>query len=145
MYHYTECGLKNIWLANGYHVHATPYGRGISIEHVAELQRAIAQSVLRKAGRLTGAEFRFLRKEQDLSQKGLSDLIGCTVQQINRWENGKVRVPKWADRMLRVIYREYAEDNVRIRGFVDRLNEADARESAKRRFEHEDSTWTEAA
>lgn len=31
----------------------------------------------------------------------------ATVQQINRWENNKTRVAKWADRILRVIYREY--------------------------------------
>lgn len=145
MYHYTECGLRNIWLANGYHVHKTHYGKGVSIEHVDSLQRAIAQSLVRKAARLTGAEFRFLRKEQDLSQKGLAELIGCTIQQVTRWENNKVRVPKWADRWLRVIYREYADNNPQIRGFVDRLNEADARESARRQFAHEDSNWSEAA
>jgi hypothetical protein len=77
--------------------------------------------------------------------QGLSELMGCTVQQINRWENNKVKVPKWADRWLRVIYREYADNNPQIRGFVDRLNEADARESARRQFSHEDSAWNEAA
>jgi putative transcriptional regulator len=87
MYHYTECGLRNIWLANGYHVHKTPYGKGMSIEHVESLQRAIAQSLVRKAARLTGAEFRFLRKEQDLSQKSLAGLIGCTV---SRSTDGKM-------------------------------------------------------
>ena len=145
MYHYTESGLQNVWLANGYRAAETPYGKGIAIEDVEGLHRVIAEGLTKKAGRLTGAEFRFLRKAQELSQKGLGDLIGCGPQQINRWENNKTRTPRWADRIMRVVYREYADNNAQIRGFVDRLNELDARENAKRRFERGDSKWSEAA
>jgi transcriptional regulator with XRE-family HTH domain len=100
---------------------------------------------VRKPGRLTGAKFRFLRTAQELSQKGLGELIGCDVQQIHRWENGKTRVPRWADRILRVVWREYAEGNARIRGFVDRIDERDAKDGARRRFARDRPTWTEAA
>jgi hypothetical protein len=31
MYHYTESGLDNVWLANGYTVIETPYGKGVSV------------------------------------------------------------------------------------------------------------------
>ena len=145
MYHYTESGLQNVWLENGYNNIATPYGIGISIEDVDGLHSVIAEGLILKPGRLTSAEFRFLRKTQELSQKGLGDLIGCGTQQINRWENGKTKVPRWADRIMRVIYRESTDGNAQIRGFVDRLNELDARENAKRRFERDESTWNEAA
>jgi putative transcriptional regulator len=30
-YHYTECGLDNVYLENGFTVHKTAYGRGVSI------------------------------------------------------------------------------------------------------------------
>ena len=146
MYHYTESGLRNIWLSNGYHVKQTPYGEGISIEGVEGLHRTIGLGLMKKAGRLTGAEFRFLRKEQDLSQKGLGNLIGVDGQRLNRWETHKTAVPRWADRILRVIYREYTEDNAQIRGFVDRINELDAKEYTARQFSlQDDNTWTEAA
>lgn len=149
MYHYTESGLRDVWLANGYRMVETPYGTGVAIEDVDGLHRAIATGLAGKAGRLTGAEFRFLRKEQELSQKSLAALVGCTVQQINRWETGKIRVPRWADRVVRVIYREYASGDARFRGFVDRLNEAEARrQEAPARRVHRFARrggWREAA
>lgn len=43
MYHYTESGLLNVWLVNGYQEHETPYGRGLSIEEADELHRAICR------------------------------------------------------------------------------------------------------
>jgi hypothetical protein len=33
MYHYTETGLQNVWLANGYNVRKTSDGDAISIEN----------------------------------------------------------------------------------------------------------------
>ena len=124
MYHYLECGLRNVWLRDGYHEEQTPYGEVVSFEDVGGLHRTIARGLTKKAGRLTGAEFRFLRKEQDLSQKGLADLIGCAAQGLNRWENNKTKVPKWADRLLRVLYREYADEigeDVSNRGYRVRV------------------------
>ena len=32
MYHYRECGLRNVWLANGYDEHDTPYGPGTKLK-----------------------------------------------------------------------------------------------------------------
>lgn len=32
MYHYTEGGLTNVWLSNGFREEDTPYERGVSIE-----------------------------------------------------------------------------------------------------------------
>lgn len=29
MHHYTESGLQNVWLENGYHVRKTPYGDAV--------------------------------------------------------------------------------------------------------------------
>lgn len=145
MYHYTESGLRNIWLANGFNRTQTPYGTAVAIEDVDGLHQAIGNMLVTKSGRLTGTEFRFLRKEQDLSQRSLADLIGCTSQQILRWETGKTRLPKWADRIGRVIYRECIEGNVQIREFVDRLNKADAEAHARKREFVRDGHWAEAA
>ena len=30
MYHYTDGGLRNVWLANGYEIKKTPYGEGVA-------------------------------------------------------------------------------------------------------------------
>ena len=41
MYHYRECGLRNVWLANGFDEHDTPYGPGIAI-HLGDEAAAFA-------------------------------------------------------------------------------------------------------
>jgi DNA-binding transcriptional regulator YiaG len=103
-YHYTESGLRNIWLANGYTVRQTKYGKGVSIHDVEGLNRAISQALASKS-HLTGAEVRFLRKEMGMSQRGLGELLGVTDQAVAKWE--KIgRLPKTADRLLRLIYIE---------------------------------------
>lgn len=31
MYHYTQCGLDNVWLENGYKVKKTAYGQAVAV------------------------------------------------------------------------------------------------------------------
>ncbi len=38
MYHYTESGLRNVYLKNGYTITKTEYGEAISIKDVAGLR-----------------------------------------------------------------------------------------------------------
>ena len=122
-YHYTEGGLRNIWLANGYTVRKTKYGDGVSIHDVDGLHRAIAHAVANKP-HLTGAEVRFLRKEMGMSQRGLGELLGVTDQAVALWEK-KGRLPKTADRLLRLIYVEHEGGNVPIRATIQRINDID--------------------
>lgn len=142
MYHYTECGLPNVWLVNGYRPHKTPYGDAIIVENVEQLHRAIALQLVGHKPRLSGAEFRFLRKELDLSQAKLASYFGYDAQSVALWEKGKVRVPKWADRFLRALYREHADGNAHIREIVERLNDLDQRETVRQVFEETDAGWT---
>src|SRR3989338_8849948 len=122
-YHYTESGLRNIWLANGYAVRQTKYGKGVSIHDVDGLHRAISQALASKS-HLTGAEVRFLRKEMGMSQRGLGELLGVTDQAVALWEK-KGRLPKTADRLLRLIYVEHEGGNVPIRATIQRINDID--------------------
>ncbi|MBM3496740.1 MAG: helix-turn-helix domain-containing protein [Armatimonadetes bacterium] len=123
-YHYTESGLTNVWLANGYSIRKTKYGEGVSIRDVDGLHRALAQALANKP-RLTGTEVRFLRKEMGLSQRGLGELLGVTDQAVALWER-KGRLPKTADRLLRLIYVEHVKGNAPIRATIQRVNEMDA-------------------
>ena len=128
-YHYTESGLTNVWLANGYTVRKTKYGEGISIHDADGLHRAIAQALTNKP-HLTGTEVRFLRKELGLSQRGLGELLGVTDQAVALWEK-KGRLPKTADRLLRLIYVEHDKGNAPIASFIQRLNELDQQDHEK--------------
>lgn len=145
MRRYDGCGLKNVWLVNGYEEVDTPYGRGVKYVDLMGLHRAIAAAIVDKPGTLTAEELRFLRKELLLSQKGLAELIGTKDQTIARWERGLNAVPGIADRLVRALYREHAEGNSKLRQLVERLNELDAAEPAPLRFEHLDAGWKAAA
>jgi putative transcriptional regulator len=142
-YHYTESGLRNVYLENGYTVHETPYGEAVSINDVDGLHRAIGTSIAKKA-RLTGSELRFLRKELGLSQRALALLIGSSEQNVSLWER-RGRMPRLADRIVRLLYLEAAEGNLKIKNALEALVEVDEHPSDRLAFHAENGGWKEAA
>src|SRR5438552_14429386 len=100
MYHYTESGLQNIWLKDSFRAVKTPYGKGVAIEDVAGLHKAIGRAITQRP-KLTGAELRFLRKELGLSQRALGELIGTSEQNISLWER-RGHIPKVSDRLIKL-------------------------------------------
>ena len=144
MYHYTESGLRNVWLANGFKAQKTDYGKGVSFENVEGLHRAIGHSICINSPRLKGAEFRFLRHELDLSQAALAGLLGNDAQSVALWEKGKVKVPKWADRHTRALYREHVGENIKIRALVETAAKLEAEKPRNVRFEARETArgWT---
>lgn len=124
MYHYTECGLDNVWLANGFQKKRTPYGEAVSIEGVDELHSVLALRLADKKGRLTGKELRFLRCLLDLSQPALGRMIGVTDQSVSLWERtGKV--PKAADAYVRMLVLGKLDGKATISTLLERVTVAD--------------------
>lgn len=142
MYHYTESGLQHVWLKSGYAVRRTPYGKGIAIQDVAGLHKAICSAIARKPS-LTGAELRFLRKEMGMSQRALADLLGTSEQNVSLWER-RGRIPRGSDRLVKLICLEYLKEDVQIRALIERLNRQDAKAREPLRFEH-GRVWRAAA
>lgn len=93
-YHYRECGLDNVWLLNGYELHDTPYGKGVSFVDVEGLDAAIAKALTEKPAPLTGRELRFLRIMLDMSQKSLGELFGKSAQTVALWEKSEALNPE---------------------------------------------------
>jgi DNA-binding transcriptional regulator YiaG len=141
MYQYTGSGLRNVWLINGYQTRKTPYGDSVSITDVAGLHIFIGRKIISNPRRLTGAEFRFLRKEQEMSQKNLAEVLGTEPQAINRWETGKTKVPKWADHFARVLFHEYVDGDGKVKDMIDHLNAQDARDHEDFKFRLEGKKW----
>jgi DNA-binding transcriptional regulator YiaG len=140
MYHYTESGLPNVWLANGFQTIETPYGEAVQVDQVEDLHRAIARDLVRDRPHLTGAEFRFLRTELDLSQKRLAEYFGYDAQSVALWEKGG-KIPRWADHFIRALYREIAEGNAQIRALVERRADIEKRERERQEYEELAGSW----
>lgn len=143
MYHYTESGLRNVWLANGYKIRNVGGEEAVAIHDVDQLHRVIGRSLARKP-RLTGSELRFLRKEMGLSQNRLAELLGTSEQTVSLWER-RGRVPTGYDRLVRAFYLEYVDGNVKLQEMVERLIDLDQKEEDKAVFEDTDYGWKRAA
>jgi DNA-binding transcriptional regulator YiaG len=110
-YQYTESGLDNIWLGNGFDYVDGPGGRHVIIKNIDGLHEAIGKMLVGSKKNLSGKEFRFLRHEMLMSQASLGKLLGVSEQAIHRWEKGKTgQVPKPAEALIRFLYSEYIKD-----------------------------------
>lgn len=103
-YHYKECGLPNIYLANGYDLETVDGDEYVSIHNVDGLWRAIAMNLVSSQKLLSPSAIRFLRGQMDYTQAELADLLGVDDQTVARWEKAKARLPGPADRAIRVFY-----------------------------------------
>jgi len=142
-YHYTESGLQNVWLNNGFRIRKTSGGDAVAISNADGLHQAIGRHIAAK-GYMTGKEFRFLRKELDLSQNRFANWIGLSEDMVSKWER-LGRVPKSACRFIQAIYLEKIDGNVKITEMVERLANLDREQESKLVFEDTDDGWREAA
>lgn len=142
-YHYTESGLQNVHLANGYKTRQTANGMAVAIVDADGLHEAIGRRIAGK-GYMTGAEFRFLRKELDLSQTRFANWIGLTEDAVSLWER-RGRVPKMACRFMQTMYLEKVDGNVHIAETVERLANMDREEAENMVFEDTETGWRIAA
>lgn len=145
MYHYTLCGLDNVWLLNGYTLHETEYGKGVSFDDPEGLDREIARQLIEYCPKLNGKEFRFLRKQIGLSQRRLADFFGNDEQSIAIWEK-KDKVPVWADRMIRSLVAQCNGENPNLLEIIERISNMDAEYGTdKIKLKESDGVWTAAA
>ncbi len=146
MYHYTDSGLDNIYLVNGFTKAVTPYGDAVAIEDLDGLHKAIGRWLVNEPKPLNGTELRFLRHELDLSQKRLGSMMGKSEQAIRRWEKAADKaIDSIADRFVRIIYSSLIDGNVEITELIEKLSQADQTERAACRLEELDGRWRVAA
>jgi DNA-binding transcriptional regulator YiaG len=124
MYRFTDGGLRNVWLVNGYKIKDTPYGEAIAFHDADGLTKAICQALIRKKSKLTGAEFRYIRQAMLLSQASVGKTLGRTDQAVALWEKRSM-VPKFADMMIRVLFAAHSDGNERVKNIVHALNDTE--------------------
>lgn len=127
-YHYSECGLDNIYLVNGFEITKTDGDEEIFIHDIHGLHKAIGMSIVFKQGLLLGNEIKFIRTTLDFSQTRLAQLLGCTYQTILLWEKNKTPISKTADRLLRIMFFGYLcpENDRTIYDLINEIADRDA-------------------
>ena len=143
MYHYTESGLQNVWLANGFKTRKAPVGKAVAIADADDLHRVIGRVIASK-GYLTGGELRYMRKELDFSQARFGMLVGASEESVSLWER-RGRVPKSASRLMQALYLETIDGNVRVKELIERLANMDRDHQDRMVFEDTAKGWREAA
>ncbi len=126
MYHYTDCGLSNVYLQSGYHVETFEGEEYISFEDIDGLHQAIGHHLTAKKKLLTGEEFRFFRNEFNQSRRALGEMLGVDQQTIGRWEKGESPVPRWADATIRQLYLESIDESSSLSLVFEQLAEIEA-------------------
>ena len=140
-YHYTMCGLDDVYLVSGYQRKDTPYGGGVVIHNMGDLHRSIGEHLVCSKKTLTGKELRFLRHEMDLTQEHLSSLLRVTDQTVARWEKGEVSISGPADLLMRGLYLGHISEKFDVRALADKLRTADAPAEEKQFFAPTDHGW----
>lgn len=142
-YHYTECGLDNIHLMNGFKVDRDGT---LFIEDIHGLHKFIAQRLVYLGRKLKGKEIRYIRHYLDISQKTLGKMLGVDYQSVLRWESSKSKMTNTADKLLRVVLNDYLDDHSRARELIDRLSDLDNnRDDFALELSHKKNGWKEAA
>lgn len=107
-YHYTECGLDNIYLMNGFTIKKLENGEEIiHIHDIHKLHDVIGKILVYKRALLIGKEIQFIRKTMDLSQTALGKLLGVEYQSVLGWEKSKTPISTTADHLLKMIFYAY--------------------------------------
>ncbi len=121
MHHYTECGLDNVFLDNGYNIIQDKEDEYISFNNLDGMHIAIATAICNQKYWLSSDQFKFLRKELDLSQSSLGNLLFCDRQTIARWEKGECPITHTQDVLLRAIYLESINQDIGVTKMIKLL------------------------
>ncbi len=75
----------------------------VTIPDPEGLHRLLALNIVEADRPLLPQEVRFLRKLLDKSAKDMAALMGVDTKTLSRWENGKQKMGKVAERLLRLL------------------------------------------
>ena len=127
-FHYTGCGLDNIYLSSGVNFHKAgdEYGNGYSINDADDLHKVLCLIVAMKPAALSAREVKFLRIEADLSQKELAAKLGVTNQTVSLWERDRQPIQRAESLVLRALVAEHLPDGApSIKSLLEHLDTTD--------------------
>ena len=146
MYHYTECGLDDVYLLGGHTYHEGPRGRQVTIRDIDGLHHAIGRYLMAKKKVLSGKDIQFLRHEMLMSQNTLAELVGVSEQTIRRWEHDKTDAGP-AISIIRLLYKEHLAEKGKseIRKILERVAKLEDSLDRSTTFKETEDGWAQAA
>ena len=140
MYHYPQCGLKNVYLADGYTIEDA---QTVTIVDIDGLHRAIGTLIALFVHPLSGDELRFLREELDFSQRRLANIIRIDKQRVSLWEDNKIQIPFQSELIVRKLYLDFIQINVELGEIILRFTNMDRQETMdKLIFQRARGSWS---
>lgn len=102
---YKECGLNFVTLTGVSEFKCPQCGAVyFEIPQVAQLNRMIADSIMKKQSLLSSPELRFLRKQLGYSTEQFGRLLSYDPKTLSRIENGHQKITPTFDRLVRMAY-----------------------------------------
>jgi putative zinc finger/helix-turn-helix YgiT family protein len=117
-YHFLGSGLPNVYLLGiKYKVCKICGSQSADIPAIKQLMKVIGKALVESDAPLTGPEIRFLRKRLGKKSSDFARLVGVTVEQVSRWENGHNPPERSADKLIRILYLALSGDR-KLRGKI---------------------------
>jgi len=101
IYHYTECGLMNVFIEGLPSVKDDDGDDIITIPQINVLHRSIAQGIVCHGKGMSGDELRFIRSEMGYTQAELSKILHVDKQTVGRWERSENEIDGTAEALVR--------------------------------------------
>ncbi len=101
-YHYTECGLDNVFIEGAVEFGDDAGEESVTIPAIGQLHMVIAEGIVTHPAKMTGQELRFLRTEMGLTQAQLAEILRVTLLTVSRWERNETSVNDIAEMLLRL-------------------------------------------
>lgn len=102
-FQFFRSGLSNVYLTGIDYAVCRCGARETCYPLPLEMMNSLAKLVSEKTTRLTPSEIRFLRKSLGKDHKGFAQLVGVTITQVSRWENGKSAPSTSAEKLIRCL------------------------------------------
>jgi len=102
-YHYTECGLDNVFIKEMNMVQDHGSAATITVPAVALPHQVIAEGIVTRPSKMGGGELRFLRTEMGPKQEKPADILKVTLLTVSRWEREETPIKDTAEILVRLM------------------------------------------